>query len=410
MAGAVSAVALGGLWFAVHRVQWLGPAIADGLRSVLGPGPVAWMEDVAYDLQDRVNRWRYADEAPKTFWEAPATTDGEGPALVAPPAGSASTAAGRATFVPAPFEPPDADVATPADGKWVAIPDPAHPSHATTLYKSVVHPDPKRGFAALAVVAIDTGALDVELMAGMREPTSHRVPRKDRPGMVPSDHHDGLIAAFNGGFKTTHGHYGMTLNGVEFVPPRDTGCTFVRYQDGRYAVRTWSAIADGAASMRYHRQTPPCLVERGALHESLTYQEYAKGWGATVSGNTVIRRSAIGISEDGTTLFYGIGESMTVQAMAVGMKAAGAHDVAELDVNHSYPRFLLYERPDPDKPPIATTSLIPHVEFTKWHYVGQGSPRDFFYLHHRSSDATSGRSSVDGRPADMPPGKLADSR
>ena len=49
--------------------------------------------------------------------------------------------------------------------------------------------------------------------------------------MVPDKHHDGLIAAFNGGFKTTHGHYGMMLDGVEFVPPRDVACTFARYRD-----------------------------------------------------------------------------------------------------------------------------------------------------------------------------------
>ena len=33
-----------------------------------GPAPVAWAEDVAYGVQDRYNRWRYKDAAPKRFW------------------------------------------------------------------------------------------------------------------------------------------------------------------------------------------------------------------------------------------------------------------------------------------------------------------------------------------------------
>lgn len=380
--GLVGAILLGGLWVAVHRVQWLGPAIADGLRSLLGPGPVAWMEDVAYGVQDRVNRWRYADEAPKTFWEAPEglpTAESQGPAEAADEASP--------SWRPDRFEPPFDEVATPADGKWIGVVDPRRPDIDPVLFKSMVHPDARRSFAVLAVVAIDTESLDLHLMAGTKEPTSYRVRREDRPGMVPEEHHDDLIAAFNGGFKTTHGHYGMMLDGVEFVAPRDIACTFARYRDGSYRIRTWTAIAGEVDEMKYYRQTPPCLVEEGELHDALRYQEYAKGWGATVSGDTIIRRSAIGRSKDGKTLLYGIGESMTAQSLARGMKAAGAHDAAELDVNYSYPRFLFYDRPDPEGLPKATSCLIPHVEYSQWHYVGQASPRDFFYLVHDGQQA-----------------------
>jgi hypothetical protein len=219
----------------------------------------------------------------------------------------------------------------------------------------------------------------LQLVAGTSEPESPRVHAKERPGRVPEDAHASLFAAFNGGFKATHGQYGMLLNGTEYLPPRDYSCTFVHYKDGRLAIGTWSALKQsGIGDMLYYRQTPPCLVEDGEVNKQVETSDYVRGWGATVSGETVIRRSAIGLSKDRKIIYYGIGDAMTAQAIARGLKAAGSHSVAELDVNYSYPRFLLYGK-KADSAPIATASLIPGVEYTKDQYI-QPSPRDFFYL------------------------------
>src|SRR4051812_36303240 len=83
-AGGAVVVAIPALWIAIHKVQWLGPMLADGVRAVLGPKAVAWAEDVAYGLQDRIDRWRYKDQAPTTFWAAPSGSAG----ALAPPAAS----------------------------------------------------------------------------------------------------------------------------------------------------------------------------------------------------------------------------------------------------------------------------------------------------------------------------------
>ena len=375
--GAVSTL---GLWVAVHEVEGLGPAIADGLRSVLGPRAVAWMEDVAYGAQDEFNQWRYKDAAPKTFWEAPTASSDAAPI----PSGATSAAAdgppARPAWIPEPFAAPHPSVATPADGIWVPIEDPALPAAPIAMYKSMVHPDERRSFAALAVVAIDVSAFELHLVAGTTEPFSMRVRREDRPGKIPAEHLDLVPAAFNGGFKATHGHYGMLLDGIEYLPPRGIACTFVRYDDGHFRIGTYSTLESEKDQFLFYRQTPPCLVEDGKVHEKLVYNEYAKGGGATVSGETIIRRSAIGISADGKTLFYGLGEAMTAQSLARGMHAAGAHAAAELDVNHSYPRFLFYERKVPDEPPVATHAIIPGIKYPKDQYVTRPSNRDFFYL------------------------------
>ena len=374
-------VLLLGLWIAIHRIPWLGPALAEAARSVLGPGPVAWIEDRAYGLQDRYDRWRHRGDPPRTFWAAPSAS------AVAPPApepGSSGADAGSAaagqSFFPKPFEAPFPEVGSAADGIWVPISDPQDSQAPVAMFKTMVHPDPRRGYAVLAVVAIDASRLELELAAGTTEPSSNSVPHSERPGLIRAEHRMRVVAAFNGGFRATHGQYGMMVDGKEYLPPRDIACTLVRYRDGSLRIGTWSDLKSDAGIMDFYRQTPPCLVEDGDTHKALRWQEYAKGWGATVDGETVIRRSAVGLDQERKVLFYGVGDAMTAQAIARGMKAAGCYTAAELDVNYSYPRFLLYDRPGAAEPPRATSALIPDLKFEPDEYVTRPCERDFFYL------------------------------
>ncbi|WP_437683294.1 phosphodiester glycosidase family protein [Sorangium sp. So ce131] len=370
---AICAIAVESLWYGIHEVPGFGPALADGVRAVVGPAPVAWAEDVAYGVADRLNQARYRNAAPKTFWEpAPAA----GPAMA-----PGDEPLEESVSAPMRFEPPFARVAATGDGVWVPIDDAVRPGDAPVLWKSVVHPDPRRAFAAVAVVAIDLGRVDLRLVAGTKEPFSPDIPDERRPGLVPEAHAASLIAAFNGGFKAMHGHYGMKLDGDTFLPPRNGACTIALYRSGAVRIGTWRDLRGEEPRMSGYRQTPPCLVEQGELHEAL--YDSNRDWGATVSGETVIRRSALGLDATGKLLFYGLGEAVTARTLAQGMKAAGAHDVAELDVNHAYPRFLLYAR-GADAAPRAASALIPDVQFKPEEYVVEPSPRDFFYLLRRS--------------------------
>jgi hypothetical protein len=251
------------------------------------------------------------------------------------------------------------------------------------MYKTVVHPDPKRSFAAIAVVAVDLRRIDLRLVAGTSEPQSMKVGKEKRPGLVPADHARELVAVFNGGFKAMHGQYGMMIEGDTFVVPRDIACTVAFYRDGTKKIGTWSRLSSSEPDMQAYRQTPPCLVEEGDVNKALHWDEYNRNWGAAVGGETIIRRSAVGFDKTGKILFYGLGEAMTAQALARGMKAVGCHGAAQLDVNYSYPRFLTYEHKVPGEPPRATKALIPDIKFTSYEYAIEPSPRDFFYLTRR---------------------------
>ncbi|HQP34502.1 MAG TPA: phosphodiester glycosidase family protein [Polyangiaceae bacterium] len=372
----------GAIWFGIHHTTWMGPALADGARAVVGPRAVAWLEDTLYGAQDRWNRWRHGDSAPVSYWAAPSATatlpppveSGSAPASDAPPAAPG--------FSLASFSPPHDRVAAPGDGVW--IPASESTDARGVMLKTMVHPDPKRPFAAVAIVAMDLQAVRLRAVAGTAEPrTKNPIAKEHRPGVVDPADVENLLAAFNGGFLTIHGHYGMMVDGVRFGDPRPTSCTVALYKDGAVRVRSWPELEPSEAQMQSFRQTPQCLVEQGkmnpALHSDNTH------WGAAVGGGTVIRRSVIGVSADGRTLFFGMGDALTAKSAADAMVVAGAYDVAQLDVNHSFPRFMFYDKKAGGSQDLIASGLIPGFTFKQGDYVKNPSFRDFFYVTRKAT-------------------------
>lgn len=389
--GALLAVAL---WIAIQRVPWLGPALADGTRSVLGPRAVARVEDVAYGFQDWVDRFRYRDAPPKTYWTAPSASAPPAAPVAAPEPADA----GAKHFPPPSFTPPQPKVALAGDGTWLPIADPddasgtGSPSAAPSpplLYKALVHPDARRSYAAVALVALDLERVELHAIPGFAEPASTVLHRSQRPGVVPDSDTASLVAAFNGGWQAVHGHYGMMVDGATLLPPRPRACTIAIYKDGAVRIHPWSELSSTEPEMAAYRQTPPCLVQGGVVHPGLA-AELTTNWGAAIDGQTVIRRSALGIDASGTVLFYGMGDGLTAGSIARALAAAGAVDVAQLDVNGVYPRFLLYGHAG-DGSAKVSEPLIPGMLYKPTEYVGAPEYRDFFYVTRRSRDAKGAR-------------------
>lgn len=377
------------LWIAVNRITWLGPLVADGLRAIIGKDAVAKLEDIGYAIQDRFYQYTRKDEPPKAYWSVPEVSKSPAPS-VDPMADSPGVAPAD---VEMPGEPPPVvlpkvprDVgpvhkswSAPGDGRWVPIAVPDVPSAPPTLFKTLLHPDKNRSWAEVFVVAMDIQAIELHMLAGTKEPiaTEPEAESMVRPGVIPKEHHDLVLAAFNGGFKTEHGKYGMRVNGVTLIAPRSDVCTLARYGDGSIGVGSWPKLAAREPDMVFWRQTPPCMYEEGILHPNLR-DGSVKKWGSTLDGETVIRRSAIGVSADGTFLYMAISNNTTAAAIADGMHHAGAASIAQLDVNFSYPKFVLFERgtgTERQAVPLATG-----FEFSKDEFIRQPSRRDFFYL------------------------------
>jgi hypothetical protein len=281
-------------------------------------------------------------------------------------------------FPPPAFPPPKPRTAKPGDGVWA--PFAAEPAGGEALlYRTTVHPDPIKPHIYVAVVAADLRRVDVRLVAGTHEPLSKTVPDDHRPGLIPAADLADLLVAHNGGFMSRHGGFGMVIGGDTFLPPREDGCVVGLYRDGAVRIRTWPELAPTAAAMLAWRQTPPCLIEQAKVHPTLLAEPKTKRWGSAEGGDVEIRRSALGIAEGGRTLLYGSGEWITPRALADAMAAAGAVDAAELDINWSYTRFLLYAHPAPSAPPEVTATLIPKTKHAAGLYVRRPADRDFFY-------------------------------
>lgn len=262
------------------------------------------------------------------------------------------------------------------------------------MYKAVVHPHPIKKDIDAVIVAIDLTRTEVSLVAGTEEPKTKTVPESKRTGLVPAEAQEDLLVVMNGGFMTQHGKYGMMLDGEEFFSPREDACGVARRKDGSMWIAPFSEIKGKMAEISYYRQTPECLIDKGTLHKDLDNEYKNRRWGSQNNGRKDARRSALGLDASGKVLFYGLGEWVYPKDLAVAMKAAGAVQAAETDINWSYTRFLLMGRPSAAEPLQVVATLVPKMVHNKRGYVEKAATRDFFYVAKKKAAA--------GKPAAPP--------
>jgi hypothetical protein len=367
-----SIVAIAAPWIAIDRISSFGPWIANTARIGLGPGAVAWLEDRVYGVEDRWNRVVRHGERPRAYWRMPPSPP--------PPTASAPEAAAEdeVSFRPVDVGPMLPRVAAAGDGVWVPVDDPERPDEKPILYKTLIHPDAARPWAEVFVTAIDLRRVHVFAVAGSESPEALTAEGRGyaRSAVIPRERQGTLVAAFNGGWRSEHGQYGMEVDGVVLVPPKDKACTIAAYDDGTIQIATWTSISSERART-WWRQTPACLYENGSRHPGLSREE-AWAWGAAVNGETIIRRSALGLDERRGILFMGVSNATSAAAIAEGMHHAGASDVAELDVNWSFPKFVVFRHDAAGE--LVAEGLFAGFVVDKDEYVRGRARKDFFYV------------------------------
>lgn len=366
----------------VREVPWFGPWFANSLRSLLGADAVTQLEQLGASLEDHAKRVFRGRQAPRSL-------DEMRPGV---PLANAPERAPEPSDVPS-FRPQDVGamgrrVAATNDGIWRAVADPARPTARPLLFETMLHPDEKRSWAEVFVVAADVAELELYAVAGTIEPeaTTREGVAAERNGLIPRERVPALVLAFNGGFMTRHGRHGMHVAGLTLVSPQPRLCTLLGLEDGQLMIGTWSSLANEVApassdgNLRFWRQTAPCMYEHGVINPLLR-DEDTRNWGATLEGKVVIRRSAIGLNPERSIVFVAVSNDTTAHAMAEAMHHAGASDVAQLDVNWSYPKILIF--------PIGADGrryargLFEGFLFSDDDYIRQPSRRDFFYLVRR---------------------------
>jgi hypothetical protein len=392
LGGAMAILAFAVLGVLVQRATWAGPAVANGLRAVIGDRAVARLEEAWAGVQDRALRLLRRNEPPRELEDAwpegapaapqPAHPTAASPVMPSPDASTPAAAAPpRPEFDVEALTPPFPEVAAAHDGRWLPILDPERPSAPALMLRTLIHPDPERSYAELFIVVMPASEIALRLVAGTEEPESDNpdVEWLEPRGLIALADEPQLLAAFNGGFRARHGHHGMLTGGVTLVPLRAGLCTISAGADAPLRVGTWHA-RDDVRPGAWYRQTPPCMLEAGVLHPGLANPE-SRQWGSTLEGETVIRRSALALDREGRLLYVAVSNYTTARALALGMQSAGGWTVAQLDVNWSYPKILTFPRDTAGVRRAA--SVFAGFLFNRDEMLRRPSPRDFFYVVRR---------------------------
>ncbi len=372
-----------------------GADVADLLRSIVGPAPVAALESVSYRFQDAFNQFRSQASGGQSEIQWSSQPQSNPDTITIPP--TATPVATIKTPPPVAKFPLVQNVpsATPTANPTVA---PANnvvtdsPQIGWQAYGPVANGqpvmaramqmlDPTRSYTGVALVRIDLSKLQLHMLPGNIEPSHPSGIYQAIPvlGMVPSKDQSNLIAAFNGGFKGVHGRFGMMVNDFTLLPPIDGLGTVAIYQDGHIAIGTWGTELTQTPDMIAFRQNCPPLIDAGQINPGL-YLDNRKAWGYT--GNSdVTWRTGLGITQDGRYLIYAVGNGTSASTLAEALQNAGAYNAMQLDINQYYAHFYTYTPAnDPSQgftmtgaPLLAEMIYNPHLYLTP-------NVRDFFYL------------------------------
>jgi hypothetical protein len=247
---------------------------------------------------------------------------------------------------------------------------------ATVAYRTFLQPDPQRPYVVVGVVAFDLTRTRLHYVLGTNEPSVPDVPKP--PGVIPSaDRLAGtLLAAFNGGFKTVNGHFGVMDNGSVLIAPIFKMGTVALYRDGSIRIGEWGMDLKYSTDMVAYRQNCPLMVHDGTINP-LVYNNSVNDWGGAVKGSVVTFRSGIGISQDGKVLYYFAGQSLTMPALAAAMQDAGAYQAMQLDINNYYVLFTSFKF---ENGQLAAFPLLPKDMASNLNRFLGSYSRDFFYI------------------------------
>jgi hypothetical protein len=331
----------------------LGATVADGLRSIVGPEPVAALESLSFRLKDTLKQIGY---------QASGTTS---------PVTWSDTAA-----------------APTVEGGWQAFGPMSH--NQPVMARTSVKPDPDRPYAGAALVRIDLAQVELHILPGVSEPEAvPGVPSFPRPGHISAEVQASgkLLAAFNGGFKAVNGHYGMmTDQGVVLQPPLDGIATLAFYRDGRLRLGEWGRDITASADLVAYRQNCPLLLDAGQIAASVR-EGNQRDWGVTIQNAAATWRSGLGLSRDGRFLIYAAGDSLTVESLARALQLGGADFAMQLDINSLYTRFVTYRPADvqTSKYPVVAQKLLDQMPGLGQTVFLSPYDRDFFYITARGS-------------------------
>ena len=359
----------------------------DTVRAVpwIGPAPIAWLEEKTFAIRDTMKQAAFKVTA---GGEALAREPDAGP----PPAtvlDASQAAADLGHWPPSPIhsmwktpEPGEGEW-TPPTQPWVKhLPTPAGGEAPPAMfYRTFVRPDEDRPYAKVVLLAMDMRQLDLEMEAGNEDPKPLTGP--PGAGRIPRDPavYTKIAAAFNGGFKTEHGAYGMMLNKRVLLPPQPGIATVIITKDGRYGLGSWGSNKDvggiqdvEASDIVSFRQNLDPLVDNDKVNPSGRAQ-----WGFTLPGTTMqTERSGLCVTNAGH-LLYAWGDDVSATTLGKAMKMASCVYGMHLDMNPHHTGFIFTNITELKGRNYKSELLDKQMEIDTARYI-EYAPKDFFYM------------------------------
>jgi hypothetical protein len=261
----------------------------------------------------------------------------------------------------------------PGEGVWHPVT--MNSAAVPIVEKAALRPDAEHTSDLAYVVWMNQKALRFGLHPGFQQPGGSW----STPDVIAAADRPGLVATWNGGFKVKPDDAlgGFYADGRTARALVNGKAAEVFYQDGSLRIGRWGRDETMTPQVAGVRQNLSLLVDNGQVTVGPGDGSGAR-WGYTIKNSYFIARSGVGMTAKGD-IVYVSGRYLSVYTLAKLLRAAGALDAMELDINPDWVSFMSYGGPDPANP--AITKLWDFTQPADRYF--QPSDRDFVAAYKR---------------------------
>ena len=147
----------------------------------------------------------------------------------------------------------------------------------------------------------------------------------------------GVVGVFNGGFKVSANAGGVMADNVTLVPLRRGLGTIAIDDRGVLTIGKWGRdLPPRHSRIVSYRQNLPLLIDHGTTAPSAVNGDLP-AWGSWFGPSPYVPRTAVGIDAAGNVLYAGTMNLVSPNQLARALRAAGAVEAVELDINPYWP-------------------------------------------------------------------------
>jgi hypothetical protein len=267
-----------------------------------------------------------------------------------------------------------AQAANPLPGEGVWHPVTRDAAGNPVIEDAALRPDAQHTSELAYAAWMNQQALTFALQPGYQQPGGSWPVSDQMSGSALN----GLVATFNGGFKVHPNDAlgGYYADGTTASPLVAGKAAEVFYRDGSLKIGVWGSGLTMTPDVVAVRENLSPLVEGGAVQVGAGAGSSAQ-WGYTINNDYYIARSGVGITASGD-IVYVSGSALSVQTLAQLLKAAGAVDAMELDINPDWVSFMTYSGQESSPNPAKLWDFVQPAD----RYL-QPASRDFVSVHLR---------------------------